>query len=443
MDLTTLKIFCVVSFLLSVSAAPKKFMPGGLHSQDVNDVKVKKYAKLALPTLESLSDPKEDLSLVDILEAHTQVIAGLVYHLKLKVADSRANEKICDVKIAVPHNGGTPEVYDPSCGNELLSRKQRSPDHWVGGLQPQSVADADVLKYAQFSLSSLEALSESKSKLKLVEVVDANTQVVSGSLYLLTLKVADSESADTRLCRVRVWVRTWLNKTEVTEASCDDKPSTKTKRSEKSENLQLVDKNSQEVQQISNSFLSQFTHLSATKKLRMVDIVHAHKEADSSPSSSGPLYHLKVHVADDHAEEGTKNGKICNVYAYVQASEEPKIDKVDCVLSSRRKRSMQHSGGLLGGLMLGGLKQISVNDPDVQRYAKMSMDSLGESEKKDGYHVLKVLDAREQVVSGTLYHIKAQIGTSEKDSKICNFKVWVQPWLHSEKITDGSCENKV
>nr|XP_018901288.1 PREDICTED: uncharacterized protein LOC109033201 isoform X4 [Bemisia tabaci] len=341
MDLTTLKIFCVVSFLLSVSAAPKKFMPGGLHSQDVNDVKVKKYAKLALPTLESLSDPKEDLSLVDILEAHTQVIAGLVYHLKLKVADSRANEKICDVKIAVPHNGGTPEVYDPSCGNELLSRKQRSPDHWVGGLQPQSVADADVLKYAQFSLSSLEALSESKSKLKLVEVVDANTQ------------------------------------------------------------------------------------------------------ADSSPSSSGPLYHLKVHVADDHAEEGTKNGKICNVYAYVQASEEPKIDKVDCVLSSRRKRSMQHSGGLLGGLMLGGLKQISVNDPDVQRYAKMSMDSLGESEKKDGYHVLKVLDAREQVVSGTLYHIKAQIGTSEKDSKICNFKVWVQPWLHSEKITDGSCENKV
>nr|XP_018901281.1 PREDICTED: uncharacterized protein LOC109033201 isoform X3 [Bemisia tabaci] len=390
MDLTTLKIFCVVSFLLSVSAAPKKFMPGGLHSQDVNDVKVKKYAKLALPTLESLSDPKEDLSLVDILEAHTQVIAGLVYHLKLKVADSRANEKICDVKIAVPHNGGTPEVYDPSCGNELLSRKQRSPDHWVGGLQPQSVADADVLKYAQFSLSSLEALSESKSKLKLVEVVDANTQ-----------------------------------------------------RSEKSENLQLVDKNSQEVQQISNSFLSQFTHLSATKKLRMVDIVHAHKEADSSPSSSGPLYHLKVHVADDHAEEGTKNGKICNVYAYVQASEEPKIDKVDCVLSSRRKRSMQHSGGLLGGLMLGGLKQISVNDPDVQRYAKMSMDSLGESEKKDGYHVLKVLDAREQVVSGTLYHIKAQIGTSEKDSKICNFKVWVQPWLHSEKITDGSCENKV
>ncbi|CAH0777575.1 unnamed protein product [Bemisia tabaci] len=123
MDLRTLKIFCVVSFLLSVSAAPK-FMPGGLHSQDVNDVKVKKYAKLALPTLESLSDPKEDLSLVEILEAHTQVIAGAVYHLKLKVADSRANEKTCDVKIAVPYNGGIPEVYDPSCGNELLSRKQ-------------------------------------------------------------------------------------------------------------------------------------------------------------------------------------------------------------------------------------------------------------------------------------------------------------------------------
>lgn len=59
-------------------------------------------------------------------------------------------------------------------------------------------------------------------------IVFIDAQVVSGVLYSLELKVANSK-ADAKICKVKVWVQPWLNKEEVTDASCESEASTKKK----------------------------------------------------------------------------------------------------------------------------------------------------------------------------------------------------------------------
>ncbi|XP_037786056.1 uncharacterized protein LOC119581949 isoform X1 [Penaeus monodon] len=58
--------------------------PGGLSLVDVNDSGVQENAKFAISSVDSLSDDPFARN-VEVLEAHKQVVAGLNWHLKLKV----------------------------------------------------------------------------------------------------------------------------------------------------------------------------------------------------------------------------------------------------------------------------------------------------------------------------------------------------------------------
>uniref|UniRef100_A0A7N5J9Z5 Cystatin domain-containing protein n=1 Tax=Ailuropoda melanoleuca TaxID=9646 RepID=A0A7N5J9Z5_AILME len=113
-----------------------------------------------------------------------------------------------------------------------------------GGLSPRSVTDPDVQKAAAFAVEQYNALSSNARYFKELRIVDAQSQVVAGVKYYLTMELAKTRCEKTvgkskvykeiqncellpraqqekLTCHFQVWSRPWLGKTELTKMSCN------------------------------------------------------------------------------------------------------------------------------------------------------------------------------------------------------------------------------
>ncbi|XP_053134096.1 cystatin-like [Hemicordylus capensis] len=113
-----------------------------------------------------------------------------------------------------------------------------------GGLQEQPVSDPEVQKAAQFALAAYNQRSNSLYYSRALRVVKAQSQVVAGIKYYLTVEVVNTTCAKNRgggrltavdiercplppnaeqqkqICEFQVWSRPWLNDTQLTSMKC-------------------------------------------------------------------------------------------------------------------------------------------------------------------------------------------------------------------------------
>lgn len=105
--------------------------------------------------------------------------------------------------------------------------------------------------------------------------------------------------------------------------------------------------------------------------------------------------------------------------------------------------------------ILGGWKDVDVNDDDVKEVAKGAVELL--SARSNSMYKSKLVtlkSAQVQLVNGLLYKFTLDVGTSEcrkgDDNKQleecdvteiqeCNLKFWVQPWTNMKNLTEISC----
>nr|E3P6P3.1 RecName: Full=Cystatin; Flags: Precursor [Micropechis ikaheca]ACR83849.1 cystatin precursor [Micropechis ikaheca] len=113
-----------------------------------------------------------------------------------------------------------------------------------GGLSPRSVTDPDVQEAAAFSVQEYNALSANAYYYKELRIVEAQSQVVSGAKYYLTMELMKTKCAkatskpkvykeiqncelppkaqqEKLTCHFQVWSRPWLEKMELTKMSCN------------------------------------------------------------------------------------------------------------------------------------------------------------------------------------------------------------------------------
>ncbi|XP_070806791.1 LOW QUALITY PROTEIN: cystatin-like [Pituophis catenifer annectens] len=113
-----------------------------------------------------------------------------------------------------------------------------------GGLSPKSVSDPGVQEAAAFAVEEYNALSANGHYFKGLRVVDAQSQVVAGAKYYLTMELGKTNCEKTGsnrktykeiqncqlspraqqenlTCHFEVWSRPWLEKTELTKMSCN------------------------------------------------------------------------------------------------------------------------------------------------------------------------------------------------------------------------------
>ncbi len=112
---------------------------------------------------------------------------------------------------------------NPATGNPPPAGKDstQAPDQTrAGGKSPVSVKEPGVIEAANFACTAEQAALKAKGEskvIKLQEITSAESQVVQGLSYTLTLKV--SVDGKDQVAEAVVWVRAWLkgdDKTQLT-----------------------------------------------------------------------------------------------------------------------------------------------------------------------------------------------------------------------------------
>ncbi|XP_047116598.1 cystatin-SA-like [Schistocerca piceifrons] len=116
-----------------------------------------------------------------------------------------------------------------------------------GGLEDADVNDEAVKNAAAFAVSEIDKQQDSEHKLVLVEIISAQTQIVSGTIYYLELEIGESnctkgndvattecivqQNSNNQICSVQVLEVQWENILEASNINCVPKSESQKKKS--------------------------------------------------------------------------------------------------------------------------------------------------------------------------------------------------------------------
>lgn len=181
-----------------------------------------------------------------VLKASQQVVSGMLYHLdiELRYTDCPQDRESCkrvqtcsvsiwdqpwlnkrevtklDCKDASNNKDETDKTVTKSAGRRNL-----------GGLVPADPSSKYIQSFASFALQAVQARSNVKNALDIIQIRRAATQTVAGKKIYLTLEIGQTtdcgktkcpvdEQADRQICKVEIWTRPWLNEQQVTDLKC-------------------------------------------------------------------------------------------------------------------------------------------------------------------------------------------------------------------------------
>ncbi|XP_033734372.1 putative cysteine proteinase CG12163 isoform X2 [Pecten maximus] len=194
---------CVIAFCYGME---QMGLPGGYSPANISDPEILGFANFFVNEYNTMYQSGANAAKyndVTLLAASQQVVAGMNYHLKLRMTNGGTTQ-ICDVVIFVQTWSSTKRVSSEKCHPVTTKR--------VGGYTQHSV-DAEVMMMANFALNQMNM--QFKESNSLVRVVAASTQVVSGTNYKLTLELDNGQ-----MCDVVVYNQPWTKTTEVTSNTC-------------------------------------------------------------------------------------------------------------------------------------------------------------------------------------------------------------------------------
>ncbi|KAM9477501.1 cystatin-like [Clarias gariepinus] len=107
----------------------------------------------------------------------------------------------------------------------------------VGAPEDADINDPSIKQALRFAVAEYNTKSNSIYTSKVVKVISAQSQVVSGAKYIITVKMAttsckkadakkkctvhsDPAIAKPRKCKLAVWSQPWLNRMELVENTC-------------------------------------------------------------------------------------------------------------------------------------------------------------------------------------------------------------------------------
>lgn len=218
-------------------------------------------AEFAASMLDNIDDDNHKRIVLQVLGAKKMKFEGTLYHLTLRIGVSRCLEddydekcreklfenltKICKVQVHINEEQLNPRILKSQCqtikkddsdiNRTTHNRFRRGVK--LGTNKPISADNPIISELISSTLTQLDAQSGGKGTLKVSEIISANRQIVSGSLYKIKVKLADG-SEDPKLCTFTIWDRPWVANGRQTNVTCDEqKYSFRSKREIKQETL--------------------------------------------------------------------------------------------------------------------------------------------------------------------------------------------------------------
>lgn len=169
-------------------------------------------------TLEELKGQEDgaDLSLIRIISAKLQIVAGKKYNIRAEFKNSENDiPKSCEISLwHKPWTGEHDSRF--TCDDQTkykVIKIGRSKRELVGG---PSEVDADTIEELRKNISDsfVQLTSEGKKSLELKDVLGAKKQVVAGILYKVRTIVDTGDGVEN--CDIEVWLKPWIDFRQVT-----------------------------------------------------------------------------------------------------------------------------------------------------------------------------------------------------------------------------------
>jgi hypothetical protein len=186
---------------------------GGYRPANVNAADVVRIADFATSVI-SASSNSGPVKRIRIVRAWKQVVAGTNYKLILELLNKYTGKVVgCQAIVFDQPWTNTLELTSSSC---FPKRERRNVP---GGYVTRNVNDPDVKEMAKFASSIITA--NTHPRIALIRILKAESQVVAGTNYRMTLLFASGPYSRYLLrCGVIVFDQPWTNTRELTESKC-------------------------------------------------------------------------------------------------------------------------------------------------------------------------------------------------------------------------------
>lgn len=241
---------------------------GGQRDAEESPEKLMDLAVFAMQQLDTIDADDEARIAVEVLESKKRTVAGWMYDMKVRVAFTSCKEndasstwenckdkvlppyRVCSIKILFqPWQTVQKKVTESNCYPEKSYYKkkgkkldlentvnlEKQPKKLIGGFVPVDEKSEELKELLSFVVDAVDAQSNALHKQKLVKVIEAQRQVVSGIKTKMVIELgytgcrknkpaADTceidESRDHQFCNITVWEQPWAKKRQLTHSKC-------------------------------------------------------------------------------------------------------------------------------------------------------------------------------------------------------------------------------
>jgi len=188
---------------------------GCLEEKDVSDPMVQSFLRKSISGFKALPQgANEQIELVKVTKAATQVVAGIKYVYEFEAQGVKSgNEYVCHLEM-VDHPWMAPKeaILDYSC---RVSRNKRSvlggerQEFCAGCITEGNVEDATVIQALQRTLFNLNK-SQSDKVWSLHKINKVHQQVVAGVKYIIEFEAFD-EAKSAHVCTAEIILQPWIS----------------------------------------------------------------------------------------------------------------------------------------------------------------------------------------------------------------------------------------
>lgn len=450
------------TFSANVQTRKAKNAFGSFKPVEVNDAIVKQASKFAVSAM-SKSSPNDSLSLEKVINAARQVLGKQTnYKLTMKLTKNQATV-ICDAVVA---EKASLRLVKSSCRERNNGRRQLA-----GGYTQADTNDPTIREMADFATLTISKANNA-GNLSLLKIVRAETQIVSGKNYKLTLQVKDDTGTQT--CDVIVYDQSWTQTRKVTNFSCKDSSGSRVSRQVQVKTrrpprpgLAVRPTNSELSIQPPSHCIGGYCPVDPDEK-SVKEMANFATTMLTRSMNSGPLQLAKVRFAERQVVAGfnykldleldSNKGKVfCKVVIFDQAwTSTRELSQMQCEVAispqpvaSQPSRpvqptSLQSTNSTLpqtvpfDGPASGAYVTIDTDSPDVKEMANFAVSAIGQSSNGEPLALVEVTSAASQVVAGVNYKLSIQV-SSASEVLNCDVIIFDQSWTNTRQLTSSNC----
>ncbi|KAL0869363.1 hypothetical protein ABMA27_007612 [Loxostege sticticalis] len=387
--------------------------------------------------------------------------------------DNDKLNKICNGVIDTTHETN-PQVLNVFCYD-----MKKNATNW-GRMYHVPDSDPILRNMAISALKKIESESPDENALKLIKIINGNTQKVHGILTKITVLIGYTKckktenfakrsnctvdrDMGTKICDIDVLQRRWLKENKITYV-CTERPASESFVDSKKTDTNVNDRSVQEIVQEALQFLEVQSNRNNKQKVVEIKSVSTQlvaglltnidftvgytictNEFDVDVENcklikSEPLRHCQAQVWHrPWLEDGRQMNVSCK-NTKTSVPEQDNLPDQELIESLRNKRETHFANyserQREKRQIAGGETEENPNDP---KYLALAEESLQQYMQTTGntqpHSVTKVDSVRTQVVAGFLTKIVFTVIAGNSDVIQCYSEVWERPWLSKKEIT--------